>query len=221
MPSTPPLPARLIELGWFERGTSRRSLVLTGKGKSGPSDAFGCPADNDSHHDPHTTELPGMPATGRTDLTNDLRALDSAGSWAVMITCEGEVTCVRFETVREALFPCALGRGRRATPGAGLLGLGHAPWRGAIRRRMGRSCRLAAGRSPRPRRSFTCLASGGVVESRPIKGTGRTLPGLLPNDYVVIVDMVRNDLGRVVEPGSVTGPALSATEQHPGLYTSC
>jgi DNA-binding transcriptional ArsR family regulator len=36
------LTARLIELGWFERGTSRRSLVLTAKGGSGLSDVFGC-----------------------------------------------------------------------------------------------------------------------------------------------------------------------------------
>lgn len=34
--------ARLIELGWFERGTSRRSLVLTEKGHGGLADVFGC-----------------------------------------------------------------------------------------------------------------------------------------------------------------------------------
>jgi para-aminobenzoate synthetase component I len=61
---------------------------------------------------------------------------------------------------------------------------------------------------------------GDVVESRPIKGTGRTEADLLPKDHaenVMIVDLVRNDLGRVAEVGSVTVPALCAVEEHPGL----
>ncbi|MDN3357639.1 winged helix-turn-helix domain-containing protein [Actinomadura sp. DC4] len=37
--------AGLVDLGWFERGTSRRSLVLTEKGRSGLSDVFGCVVD--------------------------------------------------------------------------------------------------------------------------------------------------------------------------------
>jgi len=62
--------------------------------------------------------------------------------------------------------------------------------------------------------------NGAVVESRPIKGTGRTEDDLLPKDRsenVMIVDLVRNDLGRVAEVGSVTVPALCAVESHPGL----
>jgi para-aminobenzoate synthetase component 1 len=61
---------------------------------------------------------------------------------------------------------------------------------------------------------------GDVVETRPIKGTGRTEDDLLPKDRaenVMIVDLVRNDLGRVAEIGSVTVPALCAVEPHPGL----
>ncbi|REE94787.1 chorismate-binding protein [Thermomonospora umbrina] len=61
---------------------------------------------------------------------------------------------------------------------------------------------------------------GDVVESRPIKGTARTVAGLLPKDRaenVMIVDLVRNDLGRVAEVGSVEVPALCAAEEHPGL----
>jgi para-aminobenzoate synthetase component 1 len=61
---------------------------------------------------------------------------------------------------------------------------------------------------------------GDVIESRPIKGTGRTAADLLPKDRaenVMIVDLVRNDLGRVAEPGSVTVPSLCAPEEHPGL----
>lgn len=61
---------------------------------------------------------------------------------------------------------------------------------------------------------------GDTVESRPIKGTGRTERDLLPKDHaenVMIVDLVRNDLGRVADVGSVTVPALCALEHHPGL----
>ncbi|WP_405147536.1 chorismate-binding protein [Sphaerisporangium sp. NBC_01403] len=62
--------------------------------------------------------------------------------------------------------------------------------------------------------------AGDVVESGPIKGTGVTADDLLEKDYaenVMIVDLVRNDLGRVAEVGSVTVPALCAVEEHPGL----
>ncbi len=62
--------------------------------------------------------------------------------------------------------------------------------------------------------------SGRVVESGPIKGTGRGSADLQDKDRaenVMIVDLVRNDLGRVCATGSVTVPALCAVEQHPGL----
>ncbi|MFE9807036.1 chorismate-binding protein [Streptomyces sp. NPDC005227] len=62
--------------------------------------------------------------------------------------------------------------------------------------------------------------AGGVVESGPIKGTGRTEADLLEKDYaenVMIVDLVRNDIGRVCVPGSVTVPDLCVVEKHPGL----
>jgi para-aminobenzoate synthetase component 1 len=62
---------------------------------------------------------------------------------------------------------------------------------------------------------------GDAVASRPIKGTAATLDGFLPKDRaenVMIVDLVRNDLGRVCEWGSVQVPALCAIEPHPGLY---
>jgi para-aminobenzoate synthetase component 1 len=62
--------------------------------------------------------------------------------------------------------------------------------------------------------------AGDIVESRPIKGTGRTEQDLLPKDRaenVMIVDLVRNDLGRTAETGSVTVPELCQVEEHPGL----
>ncbi|MCP3817098.1 chorismate-binding protein [Streptomyces sp. A3M-1-3] len=62
--------------------------------------------------------------------------------------------------------------------------------------------------------------AGRFVESGPIKGTGRTAEDLLEKDHaenVMIVDLVRNDLGRVCATGSVTVPQLCAVEAHPGL----
>lgn len=61
---------------------------------------------------------------------------------------------------------------------------------------------------------------GSVVESGPIKGTGATEADLLEKDYaenVMIVDLVRNDLGRVAATGSVHVPELCVIEKHPGL----
>src|SRR4051794_24545893 len=59
-----------------------------------------------------------------------------------------------------------------------------------------------------------------VVTSSPIKGTAATPDGFIAKDRaenVMIVDLVRNDLGRVCEFGSVEVPALWAVESHPGL----
>jgi para-aminobenzoate synthetase component 1 len=59
-----------------------------------------------------------------------------------------------------------------------------------------------------------------VVESGPIKGTATTPDGFTAKDHaenVMIVDLVRNDLGAVAETGSVEVPALCAVEAHPGL----
>jgi para-aminobenzoate synthetase component 1 len=62
--------------------------------------------------------------------------------------------------------------------------------------------------------------TGSVIESGPIKGTGRTEADLLDKDHaenVMIVDLVRNDLGRVCATGTVTVPDLCVVEKHPGL----
>jgi para-aminobenzoate synthetase component 1 len=62
--------------------------------------------------------------------------------------------------------------------------------------------------------------AGRIVESGPIKGTGRTEADLLEKDHaenVMIVDLVRNDIGRVCATGSVSVPDLCAVEKHPGL----
>jgi para-aminobenzoate synthetase component 1 len=59
-----------------------------------------------------------------------------------------------------------------------------------------------------------------VVSSGPIKGTAPTPDGLTAKDEaenVMIVDLVRNDLGRVCDFGSVQVPSLLSVEHHPGL----
>lgn len=61
---------------------------------------------------------------------------------------------------------------------------------------------------------------GDRVWSSPIKGTAASADRFLAKDHaenVMIVDLVRNDLGRVCEWGSVEVPALCAVEEHPGL----
>jgi para-aminobenzoate synthetase component 1 len=61
---------------------------------------------------------------------------------------------------------------------------------------------------------------GDLVRSSPIKGTAAHRGGFLAKDRaenVMIVDLVRNDLGRVCRFGSVSVPALCAPEDHPGL----
>ncbi len=61
---------------------------------------------------------------------------------------------------------------------------------------------------------------GRRVWSSPIKGTAATADTFLAKDRaenVMIVDLVRNDLGRVCEWGSIEVPELCAVEEHPGL----
>jgi para-aminobenzoate synthetase component 1 len=59
-----------------------------------------------------------------------------------------------------------------------------------------------------------------IVTSSPIKGTAADAEGMLPKDYaenVMIVDLVRNDLQRACDPGTVEVTSLLAVERHPGL----
>ncbi|WP_454048473.1 chorismate-binding protein [Cellulomonas sp. Marseille-Q8402] len=60
----------------------------------------------------------------------------------------------------------------------------------------------------------------GWVTSAPIKGTATTAAGLSGKDRaenVMITDLVRNDLQRVCEPGTVEVTTLLGVEEHPGL----
>ena len=61
---------------------------------------------------------------------------------------------------------------------------------------------------------------GRRVRTGPIKGTAATPAGLLEKDWaenVMIVDLMRNDLGRICEVGSIEVPELTKVEEHPGL----
>ena len=61
---------------------------------------------------------------------------------------------------------------------------------------------------------------GELVESEPVKGTAESTGALTAKDRaenVMIVDLVRNDLGRVCRFGSVEVPSLCRVERHPGL----
>jgi para-aminobenzoate synthetase component 1 len=60
----------------------------------------------------------------------------------------------------------------------------------------------------------------GWVTSAPIKGTAPTADGLTAKDRaenVMITDLVRNDLQRVCDPGTVEVTTLLGVEEHPGL----
>jgi len=235
------------------------------------------------YHEP-VAFLGGRVASRLRDVTTDPTALDAEGFWAVLVTFEGEVTCARFDDVRdEARRPrdvragvsdrsrllgrdasASLWRGPR--PDAWTSSLDDVAYRHAveqIRKRIATGevyqanlCRVLSAPLPAPHAADiaglgTALArgnpapyaatlrlpahgvrvasaspelflrrSGRIVESGPIKGTGRTAADLRPKDYaenVMIVDLVRNDLGRVAEIGTVTVPALCAVERHPGL----
>lgn len=66
---------------------------------------------------------------------------------------------------------------------------------------------------------FISMADGKVVTS-PIKGTAKA-PAFGDKDRaenLMIVDLMRNDLGQVAEVGSIETPRLLETEAHPGLF---
>jgi para-aminobenzoate synthetase component 1 len=207
----------------------------------------------------------GRLLTGLVDVTSDLAALDSHGTWAVVLPFDGAPVCARFDWVRPATpwpgkpwpgvgsqpwttspdrdgfcarvdqIRSAIGAGlvyqvnltrRLSAPlpsnaeadiaalGAALADGNPAPYAAVVR--LPRQGVHVASASP----ELYLRRDGDLVTSSPIKGTAATPEGFLPKDRaenVMIVDLVRNDLGRVCEFGSVDVPALCAVESHPGL----
>lgn len=75
--------------------------------------------------------------------------------------------------------------------------------------------------------------TGAIIETRPMKGTARRLPDFQSDlaqkqalvssvknaaENVMIVDMIRNDLGKIAYPGSVAVKSLLDVEQYPTVY---
>jgi para-aminobenzoate synthetase component 1 len=65
------------------------------------------------------------------------------------------------------------------------------------------------------------LRTGDWIRTSPIKGTAPTNETSFGNkdraENIMIVDLMRNDIGQICQSGTVEVPRLLATEQHPGL----
>lgn len=153
---------------------------------------------------------PGVPASSWTSSMSEAEYRQGVAAIRHLVAA-GEVYQVNLCRVMTA----------RVTPSAPLAGLGT---------RLGQA-------NPAPFAAQVVVPSAGVdvlsaspelflsrdcddVASAPIKGTGARADDLTAKDVaenVMIVDLVRNDLGRVCEPGSVTVDDVLALERHPGL----
>jgi para-aminobenzoate synthetase component 1 len=147
------------------------------------------------------------------------------GPWASSLDragYEAGVRAVQEEIARGWVYQVNLCRVlRTACPAAGLAGLAdrlavmRAPFAGALE-------------LPEHDVHIACASPerylsrrGSHLVSSPIKGTAATADGFLPKDRaenVMIVDLVRNDLGVVARTGSVVVDSLLAVEPYPGLY---
>ena len=207
--------------------------------------------------------LGGLVARDLVEVTQDPRALDAGGRWAVVVPYAGEPVFARFADWRPGSAEEVAGPWRG--PSTWTTSLERDGYMSAVERirehiaagevYQANVCRVLSAALPDPAQAdvgglYALLAQGNpaphaamiripgvvevasaspelflsrdgdVLETGPIKGTGRTASDLLPKDRaenVMIVDLMRNDLSRVCAVGSVTVPALLAEEEHPGL----
>ena len=145
-----------------------------------------------------------VPAGYRDDVETARAALRAGESYEVCLTTEVRVPAADedpFETYR---------RLRRVNP---------APYGAYLRS----GAVVVASSSPE---RFLRIAADGSAETRPVKGTAArdTDPEELQRDpktraeNLMVVDLLRHDLGRVCLPGSVEVPALMAVETLPTLH---
>lgn len=131
----------------------------------------------------------------------------------------GEVYQVNLCRVLRAPVPAVHGTAPDAAALAGRLVTGNpAPYAGGIQveRSTGIDPVWVVSASP----ELFLRVEDGTVTSGPIKGTATTAAGLTDKDRaenVMIADMVRNDLQRICDPGTVEVLDLLAVEAHPGL----
>lgn len=157
------------------------------------------------------------PDAWRTSL--DERAYRDAVAEVRAQIRDGEVYQVNVCRVLEAPLPAEGAREPDARALAGVLAAGNpAPYGGYVH------VPASAGHAPvwvvsASPELFLSLRDG-MLTSGPIKGTAATPGGLTAKDRaenVMITDLVRNDLQRVCEPGTVEVVDLLAQEEHPGL----
>jgi para-aminobenzoate synthetase component 1 len=122
-----------------------------------------------------------------------------------------QVNLTRRLTVDVALDPVAL---------YGRLAVHHpAPYAAMLRTRVGARAVAVVSASP----ECFLRRRGSQVVTEPIKGTAADAAVLRHStkdraENVIVVDLARNDLGRVCDPGSIDVPSLCALEPHPGLH---
>jgi para-aminobenzoate synthetase component 1 len=180
----------------FGRGAARRRLEAA-------LDAVG---------DPHVQARPGLGAWSssldRAGFESGVRTIVEhigAGD-CYQVNLTRQLTCAR--AADPVALWCALESGNPAP---------HASFLRAGRDELGQELALV---SASPERFLR--VDGRRVETRPIKGTAVSPARLRASakdraENVMIVDLARNDLGRVCEPGSVEVPGLCELEAHPGL----
>lgn len=206
---------------------------------------------------------------GLVDVTDDVDAVESGGSWVVVIPYRGRPICARFAET----FP--------ASEAASVLGDGQPPWippaidewrtsldrtafvdrvetirheiadgnvyQANLTRIMSAPvsnddvwplAQIVMRANPAPYAAVVSLSDprlriisaspelflsrdGHTIRSSPIKGTASSADGFLVKDEaenIMIVDLARNDLGKVCRWGSVDVVGLLDIEAHPGLY---